>query len=247
MVLPNNAFQSNPENHCCLIISSARQIKHWIPWGIRSAGHLVVLRSKVLQLPNIWFEWHLHGFSQQCIPVKSRKPLVLYDFISATLRPTQSPRLLTQQFGNEIRQRLTEARWGGERTLDNFSRCLGRVVSIERRIPMSNLMEKNSQSPIVNTPVMTLAANNFRGQVIGRAAECPCLPLVAVLGKAKVNEVAVTIRIQDKILRFQVTIGDLLLVNALKGRQDSGAIEARPTFWERLLRIKKIHQLPSGK
>merc|ERR1712087_248949 len=70
---------------------------------------------------------------------------------------------------------------------------------------------------------MTLATDDFRRQVVRRATERPRFPTLTPLGKAKVDDVTVTVLIKDEIFGFQVAIGDFLLVDGLKGGQDSGA------------------------
>ena len=58
------------------------------------------------------------------------------------------------------------------------------------------LVHEDSKRPKVYRPVVTLIEDDFRGDILWSAAECPCLPpSVNVLGEAKVHHFYVTLLI----------------------------------------------------
>lgn len=55
--------------------------------------------------------------------------------------------------------------------------------------------------------------------------ECAVSPSTPLLGEAKVRDADVTLRIQDEILRLQVTVNDVVVVEMADPHRDFGGVE----------------------
>lgn len=74
-----------------------------------------------------------------------------------------------------------------------------------------------TQSPIVGSLVVALVEDDFRGDVFGRAAECPRLAAGGeFLGKAEIHQLQIACVCQKTILRLQISENETFLKILIK-------------------------------
>jgi hypothetical protein len=79
----------------------------------------------------------------------------------------------------------------------------------------------------------TRVADDLGRQVLGRAAKRVGLPILHLLGKAKVDQLEVALGVDEDVLGLQVAVGDALaLVQELEYQHNLGGVELRCGFVE---------------
>mmetsp|Transcript_47960 Transcript_47960/g.71043 ORF Transcript_47960/g.71043 Transcript_47960/m.71043 type:complete len:574 (+) Transcript_47960:355-2076(+) len=142
---------------------------------------------------------------------------------------------------------------GGVDDLDEDSRL---VRVHERGATADELVDQDAQGPVVDAPVVTLGQDELRRQVFGSAAKGVGLDAVLqLLGEAEVSDLEVSVRIDEKILGFEVAVGVLLLVDVCETGRDARSVHAgvvladalrqrrRLAVREHLLLVQKAPQL----
>jgi len=94
---------------------------------------------------------------------------------------------------------------------------------------------------------MASALNDFRSQVLGRAAES-VRHLVAChlkLREAEVSQLDVTLRVKDDVLGLKITVDNSVAVETLKGKDDFCGVKSCSKFGKFLLFSQVEEQLPT--
>lgn len=76
-----------------------------------------------------------------------------------------------------------------------------------------------------------LGENNLGREILRRAAQSPCAAFDA-LGESEVGHFDVTIRVDEQIFGFQITIQDLQMMQVLECEHDLRAVESRVRLGE---------------
>ena len=93
--------------------------------------------------------------------------------------------------------------------------------------PVKKAFQNLSHSP-VHCFAVTLVQDDFRGQILGRATECPGVRSgLQNFGKAKIANLYVALVIKEKIFRLKVSVDDVSAVQILKRYNHLAAKEAR--------------------
>lgn len=80
------------------------------------------------------------------------------------------------------------------------------VLVVERRHSRHEFEDEDAEGPPVGCAVVALLQNDFRGEVLGGAAQSVCLAAGRqLLCKAKVRDLEVAVGVDEKVLRFQIT------------------------------------------
>lgn len=103
---------------------------------------------------------------------------------------------------------------------------LNRLVGEERRVPGGHLVHQHTQRPPVDGFVVTLTEDDLRGEVLGRTAQRPCAALHS-LGEAEIRHLQVTLRVDQEVLRLQVPVDQIQVVEVLESEHDLSGIETR--------------------
>ena len=109
-----------------------------------------------------------------------------------------------------------------------------RVLIVERRVARQHLEDENTKGPPVHSVIMADRHDYFRGQILWRPAKRECL-IVDLLREAKISDLHVTIGGNQQILRFQVAISDLLLVEIFERQYYFSDIEQGNIVGEEVL------------
>ena len=83
------------------------------------------------------------------------------------------------------------------------------VLGPEGRRSGRHLVQRHPKRPVVHGPVVALAEDDLRGQVVGSAAERPGPAARELLGQAEVHDLEVPPGVQHEVLRLEVVAGDL--------------------------------------
>jgi len=112
---------------------------------------------------------------------------------------------------------------------------IGLTDIVKGDLPLGQLTQENTETPDVcleGVPRIHVQ-QDFRGCI----AKSPAirigpviLPLTQALGEAKVNQLNVACLIYHDVVRFEVSIDDVLLVQHLEGTEDLGRVELRPVL-----------------
>lgn len=116
------------------------------------------------------------------------------------------------------------------------------VLVRKRRAADEHLVDEDTQTPPVDGLAVALGANDLGGQVIGGAAHGP-RNVGHFLGKAKIDELDVTIRIEQNVLRLQVAVRNIALVQVLERHDDLGRIKPDGVLIKPLLLAQNAEHL----
>lgn len=106
-------------------------------------------------------------------------------------------------------------------------------ASVEGRETNDHLVCQNSESPPIDREGVTTFNQNLGRQVIGRATEGVGLGVsFEHLSEAEVSQADVAILVHQNVLRLQVTVDDVLLVQVTQGHSDLDCVESGPLFVE---------------
>lgn len=83
--------------------------------------------------------------------------------------------------------------------------------------------------------VVAFRGDDFRGEIIRSSAKRPS-DIRNLLGETKIGNFQVTMTIKQEILRLQVTIDDLMMMQILEGKSDFCSVELGDWIGESLLR-----------
>lgn len=86
----------------------------------------------------------------------------------------------------------------------------------------------------VNRLVIAFGRYHLRGQIVRGSAQGPS-DIGHLLGKAEICDLQMTMAIQEKILRFQVAIDDMLGMKILEGQSHLSGIELSDRIRESLI------------
>mmetsp|Transcript_903 Transcript_903/g.1295 ORF Transcript_903/g.1295 Transcript_903/m.1295 type:complete len:219 (-) Transcript_903:2140-2796(-) len=112
---------------------------------------------------------------------------------------------------------------------------LGVVVRAEGGVAVQHLKDKDAQGPQVAALVVPGALDDFRRQVIGSTAQGICqLIRGEFLSESKVNNLQVSLRVQQQIFKFEIAVDDALGVEVVEAQQHASCIELCLAFWESL-------------
>ena len=125
-------------------------------------------------------------------------------------------------------------RWELIVTIHDFLVNTHWVVIIERWIARKHLEHEHTQRPPVNVFIVAFRLNDFRCQVLRRAAQGVCL-ISDLFSETKVGNFHVTLLIYQQILRFQVSVSNVHSMQVVKRQQDlaceeQGHIIGEPPF-----------------
>mmetsp|Transcript_37028 Transcript_37028/g.78180 ORF Transcript_37028/g.78180 Transcript_37028/m.78180 type:complete len:497 (+) Transcript_37028:760-2250(+) len=127
-----------------------------------------------------------------------------------------------------------------------FSISIHRILRIKWSHTLRHLINQYPQTPIIHRPIMSLAQNHLRGQIIRRPAESIRLPILNHLGQPKVHNLDISRIVQHEILRFEIAIGHLTLVHVRKRRQHAGRVEHAPILREFVLKVQQLTELAAA-
>lgn len=180
-------------------------------------------------------KWSTHRF-----PIYQLKEGVSLDFLEALLLAAAQPLgwVLAQEALQYARGVVRQRSWDSDRLVENHLEeiVLGVLIGIlrgagnvEGASPREHLKQQNAQRPPVHGEAVVLAAQDLRGNVVGRAAEggrCVAVP-DALLAHPIVGELHVSLVIQQHVVKLQVAIDNALLMQEIQCQADLRGVEAR--------------------
>ena len=89
---------------------------------------------------------------------------------------------------------------------------------LERVYTADHLVEKHAKTPPVDRKAMTIGSDNFRRQILRRAAEGVRLSISRLLNltQAKISQLKVSLVVKQHIFRLQVTVNDSIRMQVTK-------------------------------
>ena len=100
-----------------------------------------------------------------------------------------------------------------------------RVIVVEGVDTSVHLVDKNPESPPVDSLPVALVENNLWSNVLWGSADRECSSLVEDLGETEVSEFQVPVVSDQQVLRLQVPEDDVLAVQVLEAGSDCGRVE----------------------
>lgn len=114
--------------------------------------------------------------------------------------------------------------WRGGQHLHGILRA-GRA---ERLPPGEEDIHKHAEAPPVHGAVVAMRKDVLWSDVSRRPTEgVRAIALIEDLCKAKVADLRVAVVVDEDILRLQVPVNDVVLMQVLQGQHDAGDVEAR--------------------
>ena len=116
------------------------------------------------------------------------------------------------------------------------------MARVEWREADDHLVSENTEGPPIDRETMAQLVNDFGRQILRRTAERLRL-LVALenLGETEVGQRDVAILTHEDVLRLQITIDNLLLMQMAKGESHGQRVELGPLLGE-LTRLAQVHE-----
>ena len=167
------------------------------------------------------------GTSAETSPVDAGKPRVILNVLRAATKVSKSSRAI----GSE--QRLDQV--AGHRinlwrerdlSLQDLLVNAKLLAVIEGWVTSEHLKEENAKRPPVNCLAVPLGLDDLRSKVFGCPAQRPGT-IGNLLGKPKIRNLGVPMCIEEQVLRFEITVDDVLLVKVLNRHDDGRNVEAR--------------------
>eukprot|EP00966_Prymnesium_polylepis_P053451 1235945-Prymnesium_polylepis.1 len=140
------------------------------------------------------------------------------------LRTSRPPTfLLVSRFAGEVVMKpLSTLAASSEQPADR--KVIGRN---KRRGTCKHLVQHHAHPPPVGGAVVPLAQDQLGRDVLGRAAECPrILVLAHHLCKAKIDQLQVAMFVEQQVLRLEVTVCDSPVVQVLERHSDRRTVES---------------------
>ena len=100
------------------------------------------------------------------------------------------------------------------------------VGVVERRQSVDHLVDQDAQRPPVHALPVRHFPQDFRRQILRRAAQrLRRVALHVLLRQAEVRDADVPLRVQKEVLRLQVAIDDVVLMQMGDAQHDLGSVE----------------------
>mmetsp|Transcript_8424 Transcript_8424/g.21282 ORF Transcript_8424/g.21282 Transcript_8424/m.21282 type:complete len:302 (-) Transcript_8424:847-1752(-) len=100
------------------------------------------------------------------------------------------------------------------------------VLTVERRQTGEHLIDQRSQTPPVDRTAVSLTLEHLGGKVLGRTAKGVCALITGdFLAETKVGDTDVATRIEENVLRLEVTIHDVERMQMRQSKSDFGSVE----------------------
>jgi len=173
------------------------------------------------------YKRRLYSLLEDGYPVGAGEPLVTLDVVHARLEiavPLGEVNL--QQIAQQILQVGAKVRGETWLAAHDLLVDLDRLISEEWRISRGHLIDQYSQRPPIHRLVVALAENDLGREIFRRATQGP-RPTLYPLGEAKVGDLQVTLRVDQQILRLQIPVDQIEVVQVLEREYDLGRVETR--------------------
>uniref|UniRef100_A0A182Q467 Uncharacterized protein n=1 Tax=Anopheles farauti TaxID=69004 RepID=A0A182Q467_9DIPT len=178
------------------------------------------------------YERRLDALLEHRDPVGRREPPVALDVVHARLQVAVAlGQIDLQQVAQQVLQLRAEVRREAHLAADDLLVDLDRLVGEERRVAGRHLVHEHTERPPVDRLVVALAQDDLRREILGRAAQRPGSALDA-LREPKVRHLQVALRVDQQILRLQIAVDQIEIVQVLEREHDLGGVEARVRLGE---------------
>ena len=98
-----------------------------------------------------------------------------------------------------------------------------KILCIKRSHPLHHLVNQHPQPLIIHDPIMPLVQNNFQRQVIRHSAENMSPPILNHLHQPKVDNLDVSLLMEDQIFGSRIAVGHLVFVHVHNHHQHTHA------------------------
>ena len=117
-------------------------------------------------------------------------------------------------------------------------------VSFEGIIAGDHLIHNDAETVPIHTAIVLFVPDDFGCQVLGRPTKrlshaSAALLIHPIFAQPKIRQLTVTLRVNQYILRLQITVDDALPVQVLESQDDLSAVELSALFFE-LARDRKM-------
>jgi hypothetical protein len=118
------------------------------------------------------------------------------------------------------------------------------VLCVVRREPRHQLVKQGPKGVVIDAKRVASAQDHLRGHVLGRPAVGEGLASrIYLLGKAEVDDLAVTVGINQDILRFQVSVNDRFGVQVLNAVKDLQEVKLSHFLAHHLHLLEQVEEL----
>ena len=173
------------------------------------------------------------------VPVYVLEERVLHDLLSVVIAADTLARFSAKELLEKVDGLRAEvaAHWDRLRLVHDIAQHLLPVLGVQRRSTTQHLIEDGAERPPVGRPRVARRPNDFRSEILWRAAEAirSISLLDALLGQTKVRNTNVTLAVKQNILRLEVAIDDISVMECTNGNNHFSNVHSRSLFGEALL------------
>lgn len=109
-------------------------------------------------------------------------------------------------------------------------------VSFEGIIASDHLINNDAETVPIHTAIVLFVPDDFGSQVLRRPTKrlshAVALLIHPIFAQPEIRQLTVTLRVNQYILRLQITVDDALPVQVLESQDDLSAVELSALFFE---------------
>ena len=192
--------------------------------------------------------WH-HVLAHQGVPVDVIEEAMALEFLGVVRRSQPMTRVAIEEAFDEVAALGAEGVTGeADLAEGDVLVHLLRLLGVEGTPTATHLEDQDAERPkIHHLGVAVLVQEDLGGQVLGRAAEGVGRVVLGQvrLGETEVAEGDMAVGIQQDILRFEISIDDVVLMQVLQRQDQLGDVEFGPMLVEVTVLLEVPEELPT--
>lgn len=200
--------------------------------GTKEPGHATVPSclvfaeiGRVAWLPEVRHDGRRDSALLQSLPIDAIEPRVVLDVVGSSTKVAKAPTSIgRQQTRDEVARDRVNLFGKDELASEDFLIDEDRIGIVKGWIAGEHFVQQDAERPPVDSAAVTTALNDLRSEVLGRTAEGPGA-VFHLLGKAKVGDLGVAVRVNEQVLRLEISVHHLILMQVLDGENDGRDIE----------------------
>jgi len=208
-------------------------------------GEKLVDARGVFRTFDLGLEWHLMLLRINGLPIDVGEERVLLQVFSVIIATNTPSGISLQKLLKEARCFLTEVWFHWDRFLGDVPKHLLTITVVMGWTAAEHLVEQGTQAPPVCSPRVTRTLDDLRSQILGSSAETVGLirHFNALLRQTEISYSDMALSIQQDVLRLEISIDDVFLVECIDGTNDLGGVELSPLLIEPLISAEVSEEL----
>mmetsp|Transcript_7904 Transcript_7904/g.19224 ORF Transcript_7904/g.19224 Transcript_7904/m.19224 type:complete len:210 (-) Transcript_7904:720-1349(-) len=172
--------------------------------------------ARVCRMPHLGHDGRRDGAAEQAVPVDALEVLVLHHVAPAALEvPEALGAVGLEELLDEVLGLRIEVPQDLHLAEEDLLVDPEGVLVIEGGVPGEHLVHEDAKGPPVDRLAMPLALDDLRRKVLRRPTQGP-RPVRDHLRKPEVGDFEVALVVEEKVLRLEVPVNDVVLVEVVQ-------------------------------